>query len=118
MIGYWSGGTSQDAGLPSPQQFVDPDWDAEDRRLVADYLRRGFVHRAYMGWSPCRMCDRRDNGNLELSDGAYIWPEGLVHYVEDHAVRPPEVLTTHVLSELDRFETLPRDETWWRSFTP
>ncbi|WP_258723754.1 hypothetical protein [Cellulomonas sp. NS3] len=64
------------------------------------------------------MCGRRDNDNLELRDGTKIWPEGLVHYVEDHAVRLPDVFTTYVLSTLERYETLARDETWWRGFTP
>lgn len=94
LIGYWRSeagdGRPGDGRWPSPATFVDSSWDVDERDSVADYLGRGFVVRAYMGYSPCRLCDLETNGNLELSDGVYVWPEGLEHYVRDHAVRLPE----------------------------
>ncbi|MBN8883879.1 MAG: hypothetical protein J0H73_16400 [Salana multivorans] len=86
LIGYWAGPGAGD--WPGPQCFVDHDWDEEEREQVADYLLRGLVSRAYMGYSPCRICGC-DNGALELSDGTYVWPEGLRHYVVEHGVRLP-----------------------------
>lgn len=86
LIGYWTGERAE--GRPSPGRFVDAMWDADEREMVADYLDRGFVTRACMGLSPCRLCER-PNGALELSDGVYVWPEGFSHYVRDHDVRPP-----------------------------
>lgn len=80
-----------------------------------DYLGRGFVVRACTGLSPCRMCGK-GNGSLELSDGTYVGPEGLKHYVQDHHVRPPEPFTSHVLARTEAFESAGRDETWWRTF--
>jgi hypothetical protein len=84
--------------------------------MVADYLDRGFVTRACMGFSPCRMCGR-PNGALELSDGVYVWPEGFSHYVRDHDIRPPDVFVDHVLAAIDWLGETPYDESWWRSFT-
>lgn len=44
---------------------------------------------AYRGWSSCRICGCR-NGNKELTYGGYTWPEGYLHYVEQHNVQPSE----------------------------
>ncbi|WP_222426666.1 hypothetical protein [Amycolatopsis rhizosphaerae] len=119
LIGYWrrkaGRGWPADDRWPSPEDFVDSSWDADERDQVVDYLGRGFIVRACMGLSPCRMCGRA-NGALELSDGVYVWPEGLKHYVEDHDVRLPEPFTSHVLASIEAFETAGRDESWWRSF--
>lgn len=111
LIGYWAGELS--GGWPSPDDFVDEGWDRDVRDLIDDYLRRGFVVRACMGYSPCRFCGR-DNGALELSDGVFVWPEGLAHYVADHAVRLPDEFVSHVLQEIDAYESADRDESWWR----
>src|SRR5262245_6831386 len=111
LIGYWGGERAE--SLPSPESFVDPGWDVDERDVVGSYLRRGFVVRAYLGLSPCRICGG-PNGSLELSDGTYIWPEGLAHYVIDHDVRPPEPFISHVWAVTDALEAAGRDESWWR----
>ncbi|MBE9925061.1 hypothetical protein G8C93_04020 [Cellulosimicrobium cellulans] len=113
VIGYW-GGPHARPGWPDPVRFVDTEWDAEDREMVTDYLARGHIARAYMGWSTCRMCGQR-NGNLEFTDGTFVWPEGLRHYVEDHGVRPPDRFTEHVRARREALETASRDEAWWSS---
>lgn len=68
----------------------------------------------YMGYSPCRLCGM-NNGALELSDGVYVWPEGLRHYVVDHDVRLPQEFVSHVATTTEAFETAGRDESWWRA---
>lgn len=50
---------------------------------------------AELGYSYCRFRDCRDehrnrNGCRDLSDGVWVWPEGLAHYVELHSVMLPE----------------------------
>jgi hypothetical protein len=111
LIGYWSG--ERAPGWPSPEKFVDESWDPDTRDLIADYLRRGFVVRAYMGYSPCRICGR-NNGDLLLSDGTFVWPDGLVHYVTDHAVRLPDKFVSHALEEISSYESADWEESWWR----
>jgi hypothetical protein len=113
LIGYWR--AKDAAHWPDPVDFIDSTWDVDERDIVVDHLSRGFVVRAYMGYSPCRICGR-DNGALELSDGIYVWPEGLAHYLADHGVRPPEQFVAHALAMAEAFgETAGRDESWWRS---
>lgn len=73
-IGYWR--SERSPQWPDPRSLVDLDWDADDRLKMASYVRRGFVARRYLGMSVCRICGERF-GSLELSDGVYLWPDGL-----------------------------------------
>ena len=41
-------------------------------------------------------------GPSEFSDGVWVWPEGLVHYVLEHAVRLPEEFLRHVRNQAER----------------
>lgn len=89
------------------------DWSEDEREDVTDYLRHGQVTRASMGYSPCRMCDKRDNGCLELTDGTYVWPEGLAHCIAEHGVRLPQEFVQHVVRSQEALEAAEVDETWW-----
>lgn len=110
-IGYWGAGYGLANGhYPNPTAFVDPSLDEEERDLVVTYLRNGVVARAYMGYAPCRLCDKRDNGNLELTDGVYLWPQGLAHYVADHSLRLPQEFVHHI----DRMEEALSAARWTR----
>ena len=57
------------------------------------------------GYSTCRICGI-DNGTKDLSDGKYMWPEGLVHYVKDHNLRLPKEFEEHVESNWKPIDTL------------
>ena len=53
-------------------------------------------------------------GSRDFSDGAWIWPEGLHHYVEIHSVRLPAEFINHIQSRdfqvpSDLAEIDPRD---------
>jgi hypothetical protein len=37
-------------------------------------------------------------GSSDLSDGFWVWPEGLAHYIEDHHVVLPDDFIRHVLA--------------------
>lgn len=113
LIGYWRGPRTSDR-WPRPQDMVDWSWDEEDREAVADYLARGHISRSCMGYSDCRICGVK-NGVLEFSDGTYVWPEGLSHYVVEHGVRLPSQFVEHVRARIDAIESSSRDEAWWAS---
>ena len=49
------------------------------------------------GTSWCRVCGKA-NGSAEHTDGVYLWPKGLAHYVCEHGVRPPVSVIRHILS--------------------
>ncbi|MEV4556282.1 hypothetical protein AB0K51_04695 [Kitasatospora sp. NPDC049285] len=80
---------------------------------IADYLDHGQVAASWMGASRCRLCSR-SNGSRDLTDGYYLWPEGLAHYVLDHGVRLPAEFVDHVEQRARDLEELERDSSWWR----
>lgn len=92
-IGFWKG--PLEPLLPNPADFVDISWDPAERDLVVRHLRSGCRMLQMMGSSWCRLCGKRDNGAIELSDGYYLWPEGLAHYLEAHWVRLPREFVDH-----------------------
>lgn len=81
--------------LPWPGDFVVTEpWDG--REGVIRHLKAGRVNYSYDGWSECRLCGQA-NGSRDLTDGAWGWPEGFAHYVEDHGVKPSQEFIDHVL---------------------
>ena len=121
LIGYWEG--DYEPGWPNVMDFVDEQWDQAERDRVASYLEAGFVPWIQMGISPCRMCGAA-NGSAEQTDGVYIWPEGLAHYVRAHGVRLPVSVIRHIhtrcaeigASEVKTHPELVNRE-WWRTAT-
>jgi len=125
-IGYFR--SDEQPTLPDPHDFVDPSWDPAERDAVIDWLRKGEIAITWCGTAMCRFdcavdpdapgvarlrasVPDEDVGRLArivfsrefmgancLSDGTFIWPEGFPHYLEVHAVRPPEAFVKHVLS--------------------
>lgn len=113
-IGYWR--NAEHPEYPDPADLADENWDEDERHAVWYYLASGTMVRAYMGLSPCRICGQH-NGSLEFSDGVYQWPEGLAHYVEEHAVRLPAELVNHALRRLDVLENSTPTLDWWLAAT-
>src|SRR5215472_4632440 len=85
---------------PDPTDMVDPSWDVEERSLVATYLRNGapspsFMYRKLPGGTMeagerCQLCEGDEVISFNWdTDGTYVWPDGLDHYVETHSVRLP-----------------------------
>jgi ankyrin repeat protein len=120
-VGYWRSTIEPSAsGLPDPRELVDRDWPLRERVRVAAYLRRGHVVVGYLGYSYCRfdcgapiMC----MGTRDLGDERYIWPQGLHHYVEVHAVRLPSEFLAHVRARMPRLWPWWRLGLWWRRWS-
>jgi len=111
LIGYWR--SEADPLWPDPNDLVDESWDDDERELTASYLASGTIARAFMGFSRCRLCGI-ENGNLEYTDGTYLWPQGLAHYVDEHAIRMPESVVSHIERRMHRIEHNPIDRSWWK----
>ena len=110
LLGYWKSGSS--SSLPDPALLVDPSWDESVREIVANYLEQGQIARQFMGASTCRIC-QKPNGSAELTDGEFIWPSGLGHYVIEHSVRLPDEFVAHVFQRLSVLEAASIDTSWW-----
>lgn len=110
VIGYWRNDAHPE--YPDPHDFVDESWDADSRNAVGAYLTCGVLPWTGMGLSPCRICGK-PNGAAEFSDGLYVWPEGLAHYVDDHFVRLPLEVELHMLDRMRRYDEPVLDRDWW-----
>jgi len=98
-IGFWANRVRPD--LPIPQLLVAPLESESDRARIVAYLRGGSTIEVWRGWSHCRFdCGTRDEdmGHADLSDGRWVWPEGLAHYVERHGVVLPSAFVEHARS--------------------
>lgn len=96
-LGYWA--NDRHPELPNPGDFIDEDWDADERARVANYLKAGETKTMWRGFSYCRLCGKDMLGTTCLTDGTYTWPEGFAHYIQAHAVKPPEEFLAHVRAQ-------------------
>ncbi len=93
---WWSDDRPQ---LPHPRDLVDPVWRASEGERVLGYLEEAYcLPYFYLGYSWCRLgCPTTAGlGSEDHTDGTYLFPEGLSHYVRMHAVRPPSEFLEHV----------------------
>ena len=106
-IGFWIRDLG-DESYPAPQELVGA-LPAERRRSLTHYLESGATFEQYLGYAWCRfMCggstqsvsDSMDTrlGSRELTDGTWVWPEGLAHYVREHGIVLPEEFMEHAAS--------------------
>jgi hypothetical protein len=110
-IGYWV--SADEPELPDPAAFVDAEMTDRDRYSLWNYLLSGTrAPWAMMGPSMCRLCGDV-NGSGEFTDGVFLWPEGLAHYVYQHKVRLPAELLTHARNVNARNSSAELDISWW-----
>jgi len=101
LIGYWIEDL-KDEEFCAPQEVVGF-LPQEVRTKLANYLDGGSVDlgNSQMGFSWCRFfCGASDSemGSKALTDGCWIWPEGLSHYVRAHGILLPEEFVAHALA--------------------
>ena len=89
-VGYWwSPGQTE---LPDPRVLVGEPCVPELRDRISGYLTSGGIFAAGFGFSYCRFAcgvNNSEMGVADLTDGIWVWPEGLHHYVRHHHVRLP-----------------------------
>jgi len=84
------------AGFPHPPRLVEALGAMTADTRVLRYLRSGHRRVTFLGFSYCRFgCADDVDGTSCVTDGTWVWPEGLIHYVEVHHVPlPREFLAT------------------------
>lgn len=97
VLGHWFNPHAP-ATLPRPQALVGA-WDPERRAAVLAYLRAGRELERFPESSFCRFaCGVEHTGAGDCTDGRWVWPEGLLHYVERHDVQLPEPFVAHAVA--------------------
>lgn len=111
-VGYWSEKLDDDY-LIHPARLIDHRWHKEERAKIVTYLRNGIVFTSSLGWAQCRFPDGPSGpemGCRDLTDGVWVWPEGLWIYVSHYGVRLPEELVEHM--RLRGFDAFPDEDRW------
>lgn len=89
-IGYWKASLRDD--YPFPQE-LRAEYAPGLGDKLATYLASGKFFKFYLGSSWCRFGCPGGNGSAEFTDGVWVWPEGLAHYVRHHPVAlPPDFI--------------------------
>jgi len=95
LIGYWWSPWARE--LPHPADHRLAGWGGSERPQLVSYLKIAPIVQMFFGTSYCRFeCGEANMGSIERSDGVWIWPDGLAHYVERHDVRLPDEFLAHV----------------------
>jgi hypothetical protein len=95
-IGYWKKATGYGDQLPEASWFIDPNQDSSQGHSdLADLLDAGVEYLWALGFSVCRICGRQ-NGCSQRTDGRFVWPEGLSHYVREHGLSLPPSITSEL----------------------
>jgi len=119
-IGYWY--SDREPHLPHPRKFQDPNWDEAEKQMVLKHLKCAQPAIRWRGFSSCRFeCGVawEKMGSMCMTDGNFIFPEGLVHYIEEDDVRLPQEFVDHVKSyeeqaDLDYTKVFPKNNLgWW-----
>jgi hypothetical protein len=97
MVGYW-GTADEGSDFPHPSELMVPGGLGDLKENVVRYLASGREYLGWLGYSHCRFhcgVEDRDMGDRDLSDGLWVWPQGLAHYVACHDISlPGEFLDT------------------------
>ena len=92
LIGYWKASLRDE--YPFPQE-LRAEYSPETRDRLVAHLESGCISDGYCGSSWCRFGCPGRNGSAELTDGLWVWPEGLVHYMRHQPVLLPADFVRH-----------------------
>ncbi len=87
-IGYWKS--------DNHPTFIDPKyimgtWREEKRASIIAYLQSGRIFCDHLQLEQCIIC-KYETKRIDLTDGLWIWPSILVHYIQEHNIlMPPDV---------------------------
>lgn len=85
--GFWTASMMLKGKLPFPVPYNNV-WPGKHKFLRAlKKIQNVAEVNHYRGWSTCRICSKH-NGSTEYEYKGWVWPEGFMHYVSTHNVRP------------------------------
>ncbi|MEK6833229.1 MAG: hypothetical protein AABY32_04225 [Nanoarchaeota archaeon] len=87
-VGYWNGYYEKNNKYIWPQEIISKN-KIENKDKIVQYLSKGSDAICWRGFAGCRICDTL-LGTRCLSDGTWIWPQRLEHYIIEHNIVLPE----------------------------
>ena len=97
-FGVWRETDADDVAFPVRAELVDTCWKPEDIAQLLGYLNQAPVAiTSLLPHGNCTLCgdDTGDPGRWH-SDGVWLWPGRLGHFVEKHSIRLPDEMVEHI----------------------
>jgi hypothetical protein len=113
LIGYWRQ-EREYSNFPHPNDLIDIEFwknNSKYEKYVVSYLIHGKPCNFFRGFSQCRICEKI-LGTFERTDGCYIWPDQLEHYVAEHKVMLPKQFIYHIMNE-NPWPTFEKEDSFW-----
>ena len=98
LIGFWSGDRESHESWIDPSKLVAPGCYGDEKSRVVAYLRAGTRINFELGYSFCRIeggPPDSEMGTCDMTDGTWVWPEGLWVYVDLYDVKLPDEFLIH-----------------------
>ncbi len=94
--GFWRSDDGE-LDLPQVEAVADADWSGFEQKKVVSYLLNApLVVVASGPNSKCLLCEELCGSSAYRSDGCWLWPDDLAHYVDQHNVSLPPSFLTHL----------------------
>lgn len=100
--GYWKSQFEPNLPIPKENTFSPPlaALFAHKLQRLQDVICDELIAK---GCSHCRICNCV-NGNKEYLTKKWTWPEGLIHYVKDHYVKPSQEFINYIEDAFEKME--------------
>ena len=112
-FGVWREMGAAFSACPSVRDFVgSADWAGYDRDGLVRYLETAQVVASTSRMAfPCVLCGAREGGSLSYrTDGVWLWPDDLPHYISEHSIVPPRSMLEHIASKRYRPPTVSQEQ--------
>lgn len=97
-FGFWNLTGRDDLPYPRACDVIDVTFAPEDKPRLIKYLRNCPVVASKMiaHKGKCDFCEKQLVLSTFQSDGVWLWPSSLVHFVEDHSAALPDRFIEHM----------------------
>mmetsp|Transcript_1152 Transcript_1152/g.1622 ORF Transcript_1152/g.1622 Transcript_1152/m.1622 type:complete len:193 (+) Transcript_1152:251-829(+) len=102
-VGFWKRNDDDNDRRPDPKDLVDTEFYRSNpglKEIIVEYLCLGYLESYEFGYSSCRFdcgVTGLEMGCCSQTDGQFVWPEGLFHYIIKHNVKIPENFLNHIM---------------------
>jgi hypothetical protein len=102
-VGFWRRFENARSDPEDQRPWPEQGSPRDSHNDVIAFLEAGFVESVEFGYAECRLCGQggATMGCLSLTDGTYVWPEGLAHYLREHSVNLPPEFEKHATRKLE-----------------
>jgi hypothetical protein len=96
-FGFWKQDGDYYASCPDFNEWMISDCELEPDQKIIDYLSNGSFVSASPIYVNCHICEETiDSSKVILTDGIWMWPKDLVHYISLHKLKIPDEFYAHM----------------------